>query len=124
MDYIVYVARKDGSQRVYRVYGQPKPRPGDEIALPSDEKFIRAKVDIPNPPDAAEAVAREILIVVPGRRYCEMTACRLPQRPFLARLAAPAGAGRGGRCKGGPPLLSSVQSVDYRYPRCRRGWRR
>ena len=58
-DYVLSVTRKDGSQRVFHVYGQPKPRPGDEIALPADEKFIRAKVNIPNP-DAAEAVAREI----------------------------------------------------------------
>jgi hypothetical protein len=60
MDYMVSVTRKDGSQRVFHVYGQPKPRPGDEIALPAEGKFTRAKLDILGDPDAAEAVAREI----------------------------------------------------------------
>jgi hypothetical protein len=60
MDYAISVTRKDGSQSVFHVYGQPKPRPGDEIALPSEGKFIRAKLEIPNPDAAEEAVAREI----------------------------------------------------------------
>jgi hypothetical protein len=58
-DYVLSVTRKDGSQRVFHVYGQPEPRPGDEVALPADGKFIRAKIDFPEP-DVAEAVAREI----------------------------------------------------------------
>jgi len=60
MDYTVSVTCKDGSQRRFHVYGQPKPRPGDEIALPADGKFIRAKLDFPNPDAAEETVAREI----------------------------------------------------------------
>jgi hypothetical protein len=39
---------------VFHVYGQPEPRPGDEVALPADGKFIFPE------PDVAEAVAREI----------------------------------------------------------------
>jgi len=59
MDYIVSVNRKDGSERVFHVYGQPRPHSGDEIALPANGKCIRAKIDI-SKPDAAEVVAREI----------------------------------------------------------------
>jgi hypothetical protein len=58
-DYVVSVTRKDGSRRVFHVYGQSPPQRDDEIALPADGKFIRAKIDIPET-DTVEAAAREI----------------------------------------------------------------
>jgi hypothetical protein len=45
-------------EKIFHVYGQPKPRPGDEVSLPADRKFIRTRIHIPE--TDAEAVAREI----------------------------------------------------------------
>jgi hypothetical protein len=59
LDYVISVTRKDGSQAVVHVYGQPAPHLDDVVALPLGGEMIPVKVDLPQT-QAAEAVAHEI----------------------------------------------------------------
>jgi hypothetical protein len=47
-DYDVVLARKDGSVRHFRIYGQPRPK-GGVISLPVEGRAIKAEISEPSP---------------------------------------------------------------------------
>lgn len=44
--YDVVLARGDGSERKFRIYGRPMPEDGDTIGLPIDGRLVSARVTV------------------------------------------------------------------------------
>ena len=42
----VLLVRRDGSKRIFRIYGRPLPESGETITLPVDGRSIKARVPI------------------------------------------------------------------------------
>jgi hypothetical protein len=61
----VVLARGDGSQRKFRVYGRPMPGYGDTITLPVDGQVIRARVIVsPEKLEMDQSVDAELVELV------------------------------------------------------------
>ena len=60
MDQDLFLTRKDGSTRHFRIYGHPPPIAGSIISLPIDGRLIEARVsEVASPLDRIDAAELE-----------------------------------------------------------------